>query len=664
MSDQLSAGTLYDGRFQIIRLIGSGGTSTVYEAYDQKMERPVAIKRILPHLCRRETDLQRFRQESQVVAQLEHDHIVKIFAVSLDESGTPYLVQELLRGHTLADWQKEGRLPLAAVLAIAHQIAEAVAYAHSRNIVHRDLKPANVFLLGADVAHLSVRLLDFGLAKCLDQDSTAQDLTATGSLLGTPVYMSPEQCRGERLDLRTDIYSLGCIMYEGVSGSPPFTADSALEVMYQHINTNPKLLDLQGLKGKRRQILQDLIMSCLAKQPSQRPQSMTAVASLLAHLQGSGAITTARLQDLFAAVTGRGVPARKQAVLVASLVAALLLATMSARWLVSNQKVPKEKKDEIISRFNALEFDYNRALNGRTDFDAAIAKAKEMIDLARAHADVIDSGSLARAYFQLARVMLIDNGRYPPSETLVVLQKAEDCYHRTGKRDSAGYAAVLWGQATAYRLQRDVKSACRVLRQGIPWVKDEPPAAMKTIELYWLLATSELNAGEPEQAIKTAQEGIAWAQSMPYRQSTIAASEPAQILTLNGIIGHAYTVMKRFDKAQPYQQMVVRSYEETGSPAPSTITTMLDLAVSEERAGRLDKAMQLVDTAFGLVPQIPESFQRHMDISALEVGISMQLRHQQQDKARQTIERIRRMAIQRRLTDVIESCDDLSAQID
>jgi serine/threonine protein kinase len=217
-------------RYQITRVIGEGGMGVVYEAYDSQVDRDVAIK-VVRSECLSDTKfLTRFRREMEVTTRLRHPSTIRVFEHGSAEDGRPYMVMELLTGESLAERLERGRIPEIEALQHARQIAESLSEAHENGIFHRDLKPDNIFIESVGVSTV-VKVLDFGIAGGLD----ATRLTKAGEVFGTPQYMSPEQCNGLPLDHRTDIYSLGCILYEMIEGRPPFSAESPMATMLKHV---------------------------------------------------------------------------------------------------------------------------------------------------------------------------------------------------------------------------------------------------------------------------------------------------------------------------------------------------------------------------------------------------------------------------------------------
>jgi serine/threonine protein kinase len=217
------------GRYQLLEKIGEGGMATVYKAYDTELKGPCAIKFVRMEKLESQKALHRFRLEAEVLAKLDHPNIVKNLAYG-DHEGTPYLVMDYVSGGTLKKRLGEP-IPWKEAITLILPLARALSYAHKQKIIHRDIKPSNILIAGDGRLLLS----DFGVAKILELDETL-DLTGTGVGVGTPEYMAPEQGRGERVDHRADIYALGVLLYELITGRKPFQADTPMAVIYKHIN--------------------------------------------------------------------------------------------------------------------------------------------------------------------------------------------------------------------------------------------------------------------------------------------------------------------------------------------------------------------------------------------------------------------------------------------
>lgn len=250
------------GPYRIINQVGRGGMATVYKAYQPSVDRYVAVKVLPSQLAESREFATRFQQEARIIAKLEHPHILPVFDYG-ESDGVAYFVMRYMDAGTLKDKMIEGRpLPLGDIDRLFTQLAEALSYAHSRGVVHRDLKPANVLI----DAHENIFLTDFGIAKLLE--SASPRLTQTDAIMGTPAYISPEQAQGNPVDQRSDIYSLGIILYEMVTGSVPFTAETPLAVLFKHI-TDP-LPPPSLVKPDVPPEIEKVILKALAKDPRDR----------------------------------------------------------------------------------------------------------------------------------------------------------------------------------------------------------------------------------------------------------------------------------------------------------------------------------------------------------------------------------------------------------
>jgi eukaryotic-like serine/threonine-protein kinase len=339
-------GTLLNGRYRLDAQIGTGGMSTVYRAFDTVLERQVAIKLMHREIASDSDQLERFRREARAVAQLNHPHIVTVIDAGEDEA-MPYIVFEYVEGETLKDRiRRYGRLPIQESIAYAIEIARALGVAHERGIVHRDVKPQNVLVDEEG----SAKVTDFGIARTLDQEG----LTADGRVLGTTDYVSPEQALGHPVTGQSDLYSLGIVLFEMLTGDVPFKGDNQVAVAMKHVRE--QLPDVQVRRPEVSNALAAVLEKATAKETEKRhPDDRALIAALEEVLaietQRSGQSTgevTAVLRTLPSS-TQRRLPARvihpvrlvAALVVIAAVVVAvvLLLADRTERGTAQRQGV-------------------------------------------------------------------------------------------------------------------------------------------------------------------------------------------------------------------------------------------------------------------------------------------------------------------------------------
>ncbi len=255
---------IYSNRYQVTHLIARGGMALVYRAQDLLLNRPVALKILYPELSADPLFVERFRREAQAAANLSHPNIVPVFDWGEDD-GTYFIVMELVDGTSLAETLRGSRrlTPTNSALIVA-QVASALGYAHRNGVVHRDVKPGNILLTSDG----QVKVTDFGIAQAV---SSEDHLAEEGSVMGTATYFSPEQAEGVAVDGRSDVYSLGVVLYEMLAGRPPYVGDSPVEVSSQHVHgTIPVPTEFNN---KIPRDLEAIVMESLAKSPARRYQS-------------------------------------------------------------------------------------------------------------------------------------------------------------------------------------------------------------------------------------------------------------------------------------------------------------------------------------------------------------------------------------------------------
>jgi tRNA A-37 threonylcarbamoyl transferase component Bud32/Tol biopolymer transport system component len=406
---QLQAGQRV-GRYEVLKPLGAGGMGEVYLARDERLGRKVALKLLPPQLARDEERRARFEQEARAASALNHPNVCAVYEVGETDDGRHFIAMEYVDGHTLRERLTRGPVPLKEALQIAVQTAEALAAAHEAGIVHRDVKPENLMLRKDGY----VKVLDFGLAKLAEQRAASSALahaavrTSTGVVMGTVSYMSPEQARGERVDHRSDIFSLGSILYEMVTGAAAFRRGSAVETMHAIIREDPPPMPESGVTVPEG--LEAIVAHCLEKEPSARFQSARDVCFALE------ALSDLRLRGRRRSLAGARWLRVRWAVgvgavfLVAALIAAgaLLGKRVGLAGASSGANVPPSYKRLTYRRGQVREarfapdgqtFVYNAAWNGRPNelftqrFNSPEARPLGIADVSKL-ADVSSAGEL------------------------------------------------------------------------------------------------------------------------------------------------------------------------------------------------------------------------------------------------------------------------------
>lgn len=267
-------GAIFAEKYEIESVIGSGGMSVVYRARHKLMDKTVAIKLLDPRLVRQQVAVRRFQLEAQAASRLNHPNLIIIHDFGITPDNQPYIIMDFLSGRSLQQiLDEKPQIAPDRARRIFMQAASGLAHAHKCGVVHRDVKPNNIILERDHTGEEAVKIVDFGIAK-LTGSSPQERLTRAGEVFGTCMYMSPEQCRGQDVDHRSDIYSLGCVMFESLSGLPPFSGENEFDTMQMHLSADPPALracrpDLE-IPGE----FETVVLKALAKDAAERYQSM------------------------------------------------------------------------------------------------------------------------------------------------------------------------------------------------------------------------------------------------------------------------------------------------------------------------------------------------------------------------------------------------------
>ncbi|MCC6994864.1 MAG: protein kinase [Deltaproteobacteria bacterium] len=291
-------GTIIDGRYSVLRLIGEGGMGRVYEAEHIEIGKRVALKILHQVYSRTPEVVERFRREARAASRIGHPNIVDVTDSGQTPDGSVYFAMEMLEGIELAAViDREGALAPARALSIAQQMCRALKAAHDAGIIHRDLKPENVFLVVRDNTADFVKVLDFGIAKVADlEEPRTGRLTHPGMAMGTPEYMAPEQAAGKPADPRSDVYAVGAIIYEMLTGVPPYTGDNFMEILSKKASTEPR--PPRELNRELPEIVEQVVLRAMARDPAARPQTMDALEYDLTKCFAGRGLAVARLLGL------------------------------------------------------------------------------------------------------------------------------------------------------------------------------------------------------------------------------------------------------------------------------------------------------------------------------------------------------------------------------
>lgn len=258
----MSVGRVLSDRYELTRILGRGGMAEVYAAHDRVLDRDVAVKLLLERFKEDSAFTRRFSDEAKHAARLNHPHLVGVYDTGQDD-GQPFIVMELVNGRSLQEALAEGAVDVTTAVNVVAAVCDALGYAHQRGVIHRDVKPGNIMLANDG----SVKVTDFGIARAIGNDT----VTRTAAVLGTAAYLSPEQAQGGAVDPRSDLYSLGVVLYEALTGTQPFRGESAVTVAYQHVQEQPR--PPRERNAAISVALEAVVLRALAKNPANRYQS-------------------------------------------------------------------------------------------------------------------------------------------------------------------------------------------------------------------------------------------------------------------------------------------------------------------------------------------------------------------------------------------------------
>lgn len=307
---EAGVGSTIGDKYEILAVVGGGAMGLVYKARHTLMKRTVALKMLHPNMVVDEGTVKRFQKEAEALSCLNHPNILTVFDFGVSKTGQPYLVTDYLEGQTVAELLEQNeRADWMRTLRIFTQVCSALAHAHKHGVIHRDIKPSNIMLVNFEEQPDFVKILDFGIAKVIsDVPEGSSSLTRTGEVFGSPLYMSPEQCRGKALDSRSDIYSLGCVMYRTLTGQPALFGQDLVECLYKHVNEEPLPLTQVTPEANIPPELEAVVLKCLAKDPAARYQTMADLKDALNQIIRSSGGAVSDDQEASAVMDYSGTP--------------------------------------------------------------------------------------------------------------------------------------------------------------------------------------------------------------------------------------------------------------------------------------------------------------------------------------------------------------------
>ena len=370
--------TLADGRYTLAQMIGTGGMADVYMGFDNRLKREVAIKILRRDLAKDPAFLARFKKEALAAGGLNHPGIVAVYD-SGEENDSPFIVMELINGITLRQLMQNQELGVKRSLEIIKGILQALDYSHKQGIIHRDIKPGNIMITNSG----DIKVMDFGIARATDDNGAT--MTSTWNVVGTAQYLSPEQATGEVADGRSDLYSLGCLMYELLTGRPPFTGDTPVSVAYQHVSS--PLIAASTIKPNLDSNLDQMLAVVLAKNPNSRYQNAQAMLADLERVIKGEPVTT-KIKKV--------VPKKKVFALATLILSGIALLTFSFLATSSNEVLIKVPNVVGLTEAEAkaLLRDFNVNIERAPDGKIPINRVASQLPLATADASAGSSVTL------------------------------------------------------------------------------------------------------------------------------------------------------------------------------------------------------------------------------------------------------------------------------
>ncbi len=584
-------GTTLAGRYKILSKIGRGGMSVVYKGQHLLMDRIVAIKMLHADLISDPVTISRFQQEAKAVSSLTHPNVILIYDFGLSSQGLPYLVMDYLQGDSLSDIVKrQGHLPVKRCIEIFTQACDALTHAHHKGIIHRDIKPANIMLTIDEDKHEIVKVVDFGIAKMLPRDGEeAIKLTQTGEIFGTPLYMSPEQIMGKPLDVRSDIYSLGCVIYESLTGRPPCLGSNAVDTMNKHLVQEPPHFADALPEEYIPEAIEAVVWQALAKDPDKRYQTMNELKQDLLIAGGptdwkdsAGKAPTLR-------ATGWQVPVnRKQ--LYAGIGAGVLAGILLIGWAMLSPQGPFQQS-LASKRWQELTDESEKAVQAY-DFSKAIRSTEQAVTEAKKLG--IANEKLGDSLHDLGALYRLTEDYKKAEKCLFDSQQIRE---RLNGADSPEVADCLDNLGAIYRKQGKFKQAEDFFNRSLAIKSkdgDEDESTAITLNSLGMLHSATGKYAEAESEFSRA---------LKIRESTLGTNNAATADVLTNL-GLLYQRQDKNIEAEAMYQKAIKSYESQLGPNDISLDEPLrayaDLLRKTKRfpeAEQLEKRLEKIEDA-------------------------------------------------------------------
>lgn len=570
-------GTIFDSKYRILEKLGSGAKGAVYKAVHLMTDNLVAVKVLHKHLLEDKASLERFRREAKVTSQLDDPHMVKVRAFSITADGWPYLVMECLDGKSLDRHIEESTIDsLPLVIDIFKQVAEALKSAESHKIVHRDLKPANIMVIDAGDRQI-IKILDFGLAKIIDGDKIGQNITVTQNAIGSPAYMSPEQCAHLSVDIRSDIYSLGCVVYELLCGVPPFSGSSEYEIMLKQLNDTAKFPKNFAVQ----ETLKTIVLKCLAKDPHLRYQTVDELLNAVDSV------------DMLAKELPGLVPNNRHKMLIFVAVVAGLVAM---KFYITNKHQENFSTDnnggaqtsfhkgvkfhDASSSGASLEFLCDKAEKeiryDKRHREVAMASARQVIDMVGNNPKE-NAGYLIRGHNILAEGFLIMGNK---KEALKEALKSESLLPLHPDQGSILFGECYCMVASCYRASGSYVEATEYFKRALKYQIGSSLIA----ELYGHIADMMMLQNKPKEAIPYSEQCIEYTLKSGNRFTAAAAQRRILQIQIYLMAGE----YQKYKDTYPETILCVRKH-----PDLDVLAHLSDVIAVLSAIGRVDEAVSL-----------------------------------------------------------------------